>query len=289
MNTFKISKTLASIAAILALIVSAAGLFWKDGGASFYVTSIYGEKVELYGNGLYAYDTYFKAPIQIGTDAVTLFIAVPILIIMLWLNKRDVFKYKLLLVGVLSFFMYNSASLAFGVSYNKLFMVYILYFSATLFSFVAGIMSIASENISNRIMEGMPRKSIAVFMIITGLSVFVWFIEILGALTTGKPPASLAIYTTEPTYIFDLAIIAPSCFAGSVLLFRRKPTGYLFAAVLMVLSSFIGLVVIAQTINQKLAGVSISAGQFIAFVGVFIVISLAGIYLNIKLLKNIRS
>jgi len=288
MNSFKISKTLASIVAFLAIIVSSVGVFWNNGGEAFYVTSIYGDQVQMYGKGIYAYDTYFKAPIQIGTDIVTLFIAVPILIIAIWLNKKELLRYKLLLLGVLSYFLYSSASLAFGVAYNRLFLVYLLYFSAALFSFILGVTSINTKDILNKVTEKMPRKAIANFMIFAGFSVFVWFIEILTALFTGKPPVSLSVYTTEPTYIFDLGIIAPSAFACAVLLFRKKPIGYVFAAVLLVLNSFIGVVIVSQTIVQKFVGVNISMGQFIAFVGVFIVMSLVGIVLNIKLLKNIR-
>ncbi len=280
---------LSSIVAFLALIATAVGFFWNNNGISFYVNNIYGNSIQMYGNGLYAFDTYFKAPIQRGTDLVTLFLAIPVLLLVIWLNKQNLLKYRLLLVGVLSYFLYYSASLAFGVSYNNLFLVYILLFSASLFSFMVGIASIDTKSISDKILDKMPRRSIAIFMIFAGLSVFVWLIEIVGALLTGKPPASLAIYTTEPTYVFDLGIIAPSAFACAVLLFRKKPLGYVFAAVLLVLNSFIGIVVVSQTIVQKVAGISISIGAFIAFVGIFVVMSLAAVILNIKLLKNIRT
>jgi hypothetical protein len=284
----KTLKLLSSMVVFLALIVSVVGFFWKDNGAAFYVNNIYGESVQMYGNGLYAYDTYFKAPIQRGTDLVTLFIALPLLIYVIFLNKKDLIKYRLLLAGVLSYFLYYSACLAFGVSYNILFPVYILLFSVSLFSFMIAIKGIDAKTISDKISDKMPRRRIAVFMIFAGLSVFVWLIEIIGALSTGRPPVSLAIYTTEPTYVLDLGIIAPSAFTCAALLFRKKPLGYIFASVLLVLNSLIGAVVISQTIVQKVAGINISMGAFIGFVGVFVITSSIAILLNISLLKNIK-
>lgn len=284
----KTLKVLSSIVVFLAIIVSAVGFFWKDSGTAFYVNNIYGESVQMYGNGLYAYDTYFKAPIQRGTDLITLFIAIPILICSILLNRKGLIKYRLLLAGILSYFLYYSASLAFGVSYNILFPAYILFFSSSLFSFVVAIKGIDVKSISDKISDKMPRRRIAVFMIFAGLSVFVWLFEIISSLSTGRPPASLAIYTTEPTYVFDLGIIAPSAFTCAVLLFQKKPLGYVFAPILLVLNSLVGAVVISQTIVQKAAGVNISLGAFIAFVGVFVVTSLIAILLNASLLKNIK-
>jgi hypothetical protein len=284
----KTLKVLSSIVVFLAMIVSAVGFFWKDSGTAFYVNNIYGESVQMYGNGLYAYDTYFKAPIQRGTDLITLFIAIPILICSILLNRKGLIKYRLLLAGILSYFLYYSACLTFGVSYNILFPVYILLFSSSLFSFMVAIKGIDVKSISDKISDKMPRRRIAVFMIFAGLSVFVWLIEIISALSTGRPPASLAIYTTEPTYVLDLGIIAPSAFTCAVLLFQKKPLGYAFAPVLLVLNSLVGAVVISQTIVQKVAGVNISLGAFITFVGVFVLTSLIAILLNASLLKNIK-
>ncbi|MGF7400980.1 hypothetical protein PQ744_11345 [Thermoanaerobacterium thermosaccharolyticum] len=289
MESFRILKILSSIVALLALITSSVGLFWNNGGKAFYVNNIYGNSVQMYGNGLYAYDTYFKAPIQKGTDLVTLFLAIPLLLYLILFSKYNIAKYKLLHVGVLSYFLYYSASLAFGVSYNILFLAYILLFSSSLFSFMVGITGIESKSISDGISDKMPRRSIAIFMIFAGLSVFVWLFEIIGALSTGKPPTSLGIYTTEPTYILDLGIIAPSAFTCAILLFRKKPLGYIYAAVLLVLNAFVGVVVISQTIFQKIAGINISVQQFMTFVGVFIIMSLIAAFLNVRLLKNIRN
>ena len=71
---------LVPIVAVLALISAGAGLFWQDGGAPLAFATVHGETVQLDGQGLYSFDWDFKAPIQRGTDAVTLFLCLPLLL-----------------------------------------------------------------------------------------------------------------------------------------------------------------------------------------------------------------
>jgi hypothetical protein len=40
--------------------------------------NLYGETVKIYGYGIYAFDSYFMAPINIGTDICILFVLVPL-------------------------------------------------------------------------------------------------------------------------------------------------------------------------------------------------------------------
>lgn len=79
--------------------------------------------------------------------------------------------------------------------------------------------------------------------------------DIVGALFRGQAPETLGSYTTMVTYVLDLGIIVPVAFLSGGLLLRRAPLGYLLAAPMLILSALIGIVVIAQTISQVLAGI----------------------------------
>jgi len=70
----KISKAvvqLTLLVAVLALVAAGTGLFWHCEGEPFLFTTLRGDIVEIYGQGLYLYDTAFKVTILKGTDAVT--------------------------------------------------------------------------------------------------------------------------------------------------------------------------------------------------------------------------
>jgi len=272
---------------VLAIITSSVGLFWVDDGDSFFVENVNGDTVEIFGNGLYAHESCFKAPIDKGTDAIILFIVLPLFFVTVLLLKKNLLRVKLLHLGLLSCLLYYSASIAFGVSYNILFLVYIMLFAACLFTFIIGISSIDLKNVKESIMPKIPHKSLVIFLVFAGLSVFVWLIEIIGSIKTGTPPGIIGISTTEPTFVLDIGVIAPIAFYSAWLVYKRKAKGYVYSVVLLTLNAVVGLIVIAQTIFQNAYGVIVSLEEFIPFVLVFVVMSSIATILNVKVLRNI--
>ena len=99
---------LVPLIAIFVFVTAGAGLFWQDSGTPYSFTTLHGQSIQIYGQGLYRNDSYFKAPIFRGTDFVTLFICLPLLIISFVLYRRGSLKGGILLIGMLSFFLYDS-------------------------------------------------------------------------------------------------------------------------------------------------------------------------------------
>ena len=288
MKSFKTIQVLSYLIVILTLISTCVGLFWKTEGEPFYLQSVFGEEVKIYGSGIYAHDNYFNAPINMGTDVVTLFIFLPLFILSIVLNKKNSFRYRLLHLGLLAYILYYAASAAFGIAFNKLYLVYLLLFSGSLFTFILTAVSIDLQKLKKKIKTGFPQRGTAAFMILAGLSVFVWLSEIITFMVSGIPPAGLGLKTTEPTFILDIGIIAPSAFMSAAFLVKKNPWGYLITPVLLVLNALIGLVVISQTLFQRVYGVEVSIGQLIAFGGVFVAMSLAASLFFVKCLQNIE-
>lgn len=273
---------------ILTITVSSVGLFWSDNGEPYFVQNVSGEKVKVFGDGLYKHDSFFKAPINKGTDAVMLFIVVPLFCISTLLSRKKLLKLYILHLGLLCSLLYYSASISFGVAYNNLFILYIMLFSACLFTFVTELVEVGKLNIENHISSKIPRKGLVIFLIVAGLSVFVWLIEIIGAIKSGMPPKIIGISTTEPTFVIDIGIIAPSAFYASMLVYKRKPIGIVFAIVLLMLNAVVGLIVISQTIFQYKYGVIISIQEFIPYVSVFVLMSVIATFLINKTLNSLK-
>jgi hypothetical protein len=109
--------------AIVSFVTSSIGLFWQDGGQSFPFTTLQGQTLQIYGQGLYFYDTVFIGAGSRGTDAVTLFLGIPLLLSFLILHRRGSLRGTLLLIGTLFYFLYVYAGFALGtVIYNRLFL-----------------------------------------------------------------------------------------------------------------------------------------------------------------------
>jgi hypothetical protein len=288
MKTSQASIILGWVTGFLALISSATGLFWQNTGETFMFTTLYGQVVEIYGQGLYRYDTLFKAPLLRGTDAVILFFALPLLVVALTWARGGNLPGQLLLAGVLSFFVYNATSLAFGVAYNRLFLLYLVYFPVSLFALITACISIDIPALAERISPQFPRRLTGIFLIIAGCSVFVWLIIIIGAILQGEVPEGIDSFATEVTYFLDLGLIAPTAFLAAIYLFRRQPPGYFLAALILTLNAMIGPVALAQGIMQSLAGVEVSTGEQFVFVGIFILTSMLSGALLITLLRSIQ-
>ncbi|MCE1252853.1 MAG: hypothetical protein LWX83_04800 [Anaerolineae bacterium] len=289
MQNKKVVNILVPLIILLALICSATGLFWHDDGQPFTFTSLYGQKVEISGEGLYHYDSLFKTPVIRGTDVAVLALGIPLLLWAFIYYRRKAQKGALLLAGVLAFFLYNAASMALGAAYNPLFLIYILYFSASFFAFVLVLSGISINDLADRIAPGLPRKRMAVFLFFAGCSVFVWLIEIIGALAQGLPaPTGLGSYTTDTTAVFDLGIIAPGAFLSAVLLLRRHSLAYLLVPVILILNSMIGAVVLCQTAMQLACAVQLTPAQIIIYSGIFLLMSGFALLLTVSFFNNIN-
>jgi hypothetical protein len=285
----KTSVTLLSIlTGLLAAFQSGFGLFSTGGSGPFPFTTLHGETVQMNGQGIYFYDTYFKAPIFRGTDAVTLFVGIPLLVIGLMLYRRGSLRGGLLLAGILAYFLYNSASVALGAAYNNLFLVYIATFSASLFAFLHAYSAVDTGDLSARTAPGVPRRGMAILMFVSALALLAaWLGDILTPLFQGGVPG-IDSYTTEVTYAFDLGIIVPVSVLTGVLLLRRDPRGTLPAAIMLVVLAVVGLMVTSQTVFQMQAGITLTPGQFIGKAGSFMVLAAVAVGLLVRLFRGIK-
>jgi hypothetical protein len=274
--------------AVLALVASGIGLFWSGGSGPVSFTTFRGQTAMTYGKGVYSNDSLLVGAGLRGTDAITLFLCVPLLVVSTFLYRSSSFRSRFLLAGVLSYFVYNSASLALGAAYNPLFLLYVAYFSTSFFAFVSACASVDLAGLQARVAPQLPRRGIAAFLFVSGsVLALVWLSDLVGALAAGALPATLPGYTTMMTYVLDLGIIAPAVFLSAVLVLRGSPRGYLSAFVLLALESLIGFVVAAQTVAQLKAGVSLTPARLALFAASFVVLSGFAIWCAAALLRGL--
>ncbi len=289
--TMRVSSTitwLSALIAVLALVAAGSGLFWQGEGDTFTFTTLRGETVEMYGRGLYRYDTLFTGAGNRGTDAITLLLGIPSLLLSLRLYRRGSLRGGLLLAGVIAYFLYVYASLALSAAYNNLFLVYIVLFSASLFALLLAFASVNLQALPAHFSPRLPRLSVAVFMFASGLVTFVvWLGPLLSALLQDEPPHLLGSYTTKVTDVLDLGIITPATFAAGLLILRRAALGYLVALALLVLEVSLAPLIAVQTISQVSAGVSFSTGEIVGPMAGFVVLALLAIRFIVALLRNI--
>lgn len=256
-------------------------------------TTVYGETITLYGSGLYQHDWDFLAAILKGTDAVMLFIIAPLTLLTLWWYQRQPFMAALLLIGLLATLFYNAASLAFGTHYNQLFLLYLLYFSLSSFTFLLSMQLAHGYLLSlQQLREGLlelPHKRLIIgFLLFSALSPLVWLVEHIQVALSQGIPESVAHYTTSVTTLLDAGLIFPTVVLAAYWLWRNKVQGYLLTTMLLTLLVCIGLIVVGQSVMQWREGIRLTSYQALLFVLPFIFLSALGVAALRTVLATIR-
>ncbi|WP_342479934.1 hypothetical protein NST07_18615 [Paenibacillus sp. FSL L8-0340] len=255
---------------LLAIIASGYGLLSGHGpeaarrSESF--TSIWGDKVELYGSGIYKHDSVSAAAQAIAQDGVTLVLGVPLLVVSLVMSFRGRVRGRLLLAGALGYFTYTYASYGFLSMYNQLFLIYVMLFSASLFAFILTLLSLEREKVERYFKHSLPATSIGVFLLFTAFMIMMlWLGRLASSLREETAPVGLEHYSTLVIQALDLAIVVPLTAITGVLLIRRRPYGYLLASVVIVKAAALLTSITAMIIGMLRAGVSVSTVELVAF------------------------
>ena len=272
---------------ILALAAAGVGLFWQEGEGPFSFTTVRGETIQIYGQGLYHYDTPLIAVGYRVGDGAILVLGIPLLIVSILLYERGSLRGGLLLAGALAYFLYIYGSLAIGAAYNDFFIVYVVILSASLFGFVTVLMSFDIQALPAHFSSRLPHRGIGIYLIVSGIILcLVWLLlSIIPALLQGGTPAELKHYTTFITGRIDLGIIAPALIIAGGLILKRTHLGYLLASVLLVFTVALGTGLTVAGIAQLLANL-VSVGQFIGFTAGFSLLTLFALWFTIILFRN---
>ena len=121
---------LSVLAMALLLTASLAGILLDDGGSPYVFTSVRGEAVDIYGGeGLYQYDSVYKAVLFRGFDWANLVVGLPLLAWGIYLCQRSQLKGQLLVAAVFTYLAYNYIIGVMGNAFNVMFLVWTALFS----------------------------------------------------------------------------------------------------------------------------------------------------------------
>lgn len=278
MKTQPALNYLVPLIVVLAFAAAAFGLFTPRDGSLHTFTTARGETVDLWGQGLYRFDTPIGASGFLAGDIVTLALAIPILLITLGMYRRGSLKGGLLLSGTLAYFLYTYASLGFGAAYNNFFLAYTVIFSASLFGLILILLSFDVQALPTHFGAGLPRKGIGLFLMISSVILsLIWLVlSIIPALLADQAPPEAYYYTTFTTGIIDIGIVAPVLLVAGVLIRRNAPSGYLFASALLIFTCILGANLTAGGIMQVAQSI-ITLGQAMTFTVPFVILTLFAI------------
>ncbi|PLR84849.1 hypothetical protein [Bacillus sp. V33-4] len=270
---------------VLSLVASTYGIFSSAGSGPHQFTTLSGETIQLYGKGIYKNDSVSGAEQEIAQDIVTLGLGIPLLMIALCLSRRESIRGRFLLAGTLGFFLYTYASYSFLTTYNSFFLLYVILMSASFFAFILTIMSFDMKKMAGNFKPRMPVKFIGSFLIFIGVAILImWLGRIIPALMNNTVPYGLDHYTTLVIQALDLGLIVPGGILSGVLVLKRKPFGFLLAAIFIVKGFTMLTAITAMSIRMIIAGVQSSFAE----IAVFTVFNIVIIFCLYLVMKNIQ-
>ena len=225
------------LVAILAVLASAGGLLLKG----------------LYRDNAFVTTTWF------GNDVVTLFLAVPILVVALFFSARGSLRAQLVWLGALDYMLYNYAFYLFGAAFNAFFLIYAALLGLSIFALIFGLVGLDVERIRQQFSGHTPVKWISGYFLFVAFGLgAVYLIQSIAFIATGQLPAIVTIseHPTNVVFALDLTLLIPWLVVGAVWLMKRRPWGYVLAGILSIKGPLYTLVLGVNSILVVNAGIS---------------------------------
>jgi len=256
----------------------------NDGPGPYTYQSIRGKTVTIYGKGLYQDMSAEVAPQGIAQDYVTLCIGIPLLLVSLWLARKDSRRGQYLLAGTLGYFLVTYLFYTVMGMYNQLFLVYVALMGASFYGFILALQSIDTKDIGAVFKPTTPTKATGSFLLFNAIAIgLLWLSIVVPPLLNGTIiPDQVEHYTTLIVQGLDLGILLPAAFICGVLWLKKRPLGYVLTPVYFVFLSVLMTALTAKVIAMAWLGYNV-----IPVVFIIPTFNLFTLLCSVSILKNI--
>lgn len=256
MRNYRTMSILTLAIAIGAVCAGAVGIWAPGGEGEFIHESIRGEQIRISGTGLYQHMSWDVAVQGIAQDYVTVFFAVPALLLGLVWTRRGGMVPRLVLTGTLGYFFITYLFYLCMGMYNYLFLLYVALAGMSFLALLMNLLEFDLHRLQEVIHRGIPVRFPGVFLVINGINIaLLWLMAILPPLLDGTVyPEGLDHYTTMIVQGLDLALLLPLSIICGVMLQKKRPLGLLGGAVYLVFLVFLMSALTAKLVGMSLVG-----------------------------------
>jgi hypothetical protein len=241
---------LGGVAAVLAGLASAAGVFLRGDLETTEFVTVRGEVVEVVTEGIYRYNAEGIVAEGIGWDLVTLLVVVPAAFVALALLWRGSLRAALVTAGLLAYFAYQSVEYAVFWAYGALYPVYVAELALSLSALALLVYGLDLDELVERINERFPRRAITGYAVLIVVILAGLWLPVLGSTLGGEVTDELEGASTLVVPAFDLGLLVPLAIFTAVATWKRSPVGYLLGMIVLVKGASMALAIAAMLIVE---------------------------------------
>ncbi len=286
MKYIKQLKIVVPFIVIGSMIEALAGILSNNGNSTYLYKTIRGEMAEIYGKGVYRHMTTDVAVQGIAQDYITLFVAIPILLISFYLATKNNLKAKLILSGTLLYFLLTYLFYIGIALYNEIFLIAVITLFCSLFAFILNMISFDFIEVKSFFskQKTIHRASIFLIIIATMMSLL-WLSVIIPPMLDGSfYPKELHHYSTLIVQGYDLGIFLPFAFISGVLGIQRNEYAYVFVPTYLIFLIILMVALVSKIVFMARIGENVIPVIFI--IPTILVIS---IFFAIKVFRSIKT
>lgn len=201
----------------------------------------------LVASGAYRDVAWIKAT-WFGNDLVTLVIAVPLLLVAMWFASRGSTRGRLAWLGILGYAVYNYTYYVLGAALNVFFALYVLTFVVAVASLILGLAGTDTVSVARAFSVRTPARAIGGYYVFFAIGLSVVWLGTWAAYAFAGRPTPVETEAFHLVAALDMTLMVPALLTGGVLLWLRKPWGYVVAAVAGVQASLYLLVLLVSSV-----------------------------------------
>jgi hypothetical protein len=273
------------VTAVAAVVAAAWPFVFTAGPGPSEYLSVRGETVILHGYGPYRHMPAEVAVQGLAQDLVTLFVAVPALIITLVLALRGSRPGYVALTGTVGYLFVQYTLYLAMATYNELFLLWVLLVLATS-QVLVRLLLWGRPQMEGARVSTPARRYVGVFLLLNGTLIgLLWLSTILPPLLAGTLyPPGLAHLTTMVVQGFDLALFIPPSLLAGYWYLKSQPPGNLLAPVYAVFLTLQMTALLAKITWMQAMGAS--AGPALVIIPVLLIGAALAAFLSLRSLAE---
>ena len=206
-------------------------------------------------------DVEWIAATWLGNDMVTLAIALPLLTASLRLTRRGSARALLLWLGTLAYALYNYAYYLFGAALNAFFPLYLAALVSATLALIRAAFGISPSHIADQFSERTPARFVGGYFVLVGITLAGIWLGMWAAYVFAGRPTPVEPEAFKLVAALDTVLMAPALVGGGILLWQRKPWGYVICAIAGVQASLYLLVLSINSIISVAQGLADWPGE----------------------------